>query len=90
MDVGREQDVKRVAIVAPEGQVAREVLVVGLRLDQFVCADRHNDQFSRNEPAGEPHVDVVRPQQTSTTDAVLDESDRIFRNTPLRVQSRAP
>lgn len=43
---------KRVSVVSREDQVAREVLVVGIRFHEFAAGDCGEDQISRNEPAG--------------------------------------
>lgn len=39
------------------------------------------------EPARKPHVHVVGPEDSSSTDTILDETDRIIREAALRGQS---
>jgi len=81
---------ERVRPVSRKDQVAGEILVVRVRLDQLVAVHRGQDHLPRNEPPRKPHVHMVRPQESASADAVLDESDRIVRKPPLTTQSRAP
>ena len=90
MNIDCEQRMERFRVVSGEDQVAREVLVVGVRLDEFVAGHRGEDRLPRNEPARQPDVDMVGPEEPPSADAILDESDRVGRKLPLRAQSRAP
>lgn len=71
-----------------ENQIARTVLVVWVRLDQLIGGHGRQDHLAGNEPADKPHVHVVRPEDSFSTDAVLDESNRVIRKPALRDQSR--
>ena len=73
--------------MSAEDQVGGEILVVGVRLDEFVARDRREDELSRNEAAGGARVDVVAPEEAPAADAILDESDWILRNSALGVQA---
>ena len=81
---------KRVVVVSREDQVAGEVLVVRIRLNEVVRGNRGENHLPRDEPPSEPHVDVVGPQQAPPTDTILDEADRTIGDSLLRAQSSAP
>jgi hypothetical protein len=70
-----------------EDQVAGEVLVVGVRLDEFVGGYRGEDGLARDEPICKPHVDLVGPEELALPDTVLNEPNRVVREAPLGAQS---
>jgi hypothetical protein len=84
LDVGRKQDVNRVARQSRQKQVARQALVVRIRLHDFVGLDGIENGLAWDEPAFETQVHVVRPQDSTTANTCLDEAYRIVRDRSLR------
>jgi len=62
-----------------EYKIAREVLVFWIGLHKFKGVDDPEDGFPWDESTRQAHVDVVGPKDTTASDALLNEPDRITR-----------
>ena len=56
-------------------QVARQVLVSGICLHELVRIHGTENELARHEATLEAEVDVVRPQDPTSADALPDEGD---------------
>ena len=79
IDVDREQYMERTGWLNIGDQVAREVLVVRIRFDNFIAPCRRQDFVSSDVPTGQTHIDMVRPEKPPTQDAPANESEWILR-----------
>jgi len=79
LDVSREKNVEGVRCGSRKYQIARQVFVVRVCLDQLVATNRSQDCLARDESPRKAHVHVICPQDASASDAVLNESDRVVR-----------
>ncbi len=68
----------------PGGSPTAPVCIVRIPHPKFKALDSSEYGLPRNEPAGEAQIDVVRPEDTSASEAVLNESNRITGQEPLR------
>ena len=72
LHVGRKQDVNRVARQPRQQQIAREVLVVRIRLDSL-GVNGIEDGLARDGTPIEAEVHVICPQDSAASNACLDE-----------------
>ena len=72
-NVSCEEYMKTGTSVLPQNEVARKVLVLGIRLDDLVAFDSLQDLGPRNVPSVETHVDVIGPIDPPCSKAILDE-----------------
>ncbi len=87
LDIHRAQHMECLGALPAQQQVARQVLIIGVRLDQLLGVDRRQDRLARNEAARKAHIHVVSPEDSTSTNAVLDEADRVVRKPALRSHS---
>jgi hypothetical protein len=66
---------ERVFACPSEQQVAREVLIVRVHLDNLITCDGLNNHLACNGTLPEAHVDVVGPQYPPCLEALTNEAD---------------
>jgi hypothetical protein len=77
-DINSKQDVKRVVAISRQDQRAGEVLVGWVGFNKLVCVNRINDGLAWNEPSVKAYVDMVGPEDPSSSDRCLNEGQRII------------
>ena len=79
-------------------EIARQVLVLRIRFDDFVTVDGVQNLRPPQVASGQPHVDVIRPTDLPLANTSLDKRNRIIGGIPhdwtvwtnLRFDSRGP